>query len=225
MRIGELSRRSGVPIPTIKYYLRERLLPPGAATAANQAEYDEGHLRRLLLVRALIDVGGVSVAAARNVIDELGRPDIAPHDLLGVAHHAVMPSRRPDRDSEAWSRAEEEARRFVEARKWHVVPDSFAIAQLADALHALRSVDAVEMLARLDAYADSAQDVARFEVASVIERGDPVRMLELVVLGTVLGEAVFAALRLLAHEHESAVQLDPGAATPGPGRRAGAGGT
>ncbi len=30
MRISELSRRSGVSIPTIKYYLRDGLLPPAA---------------------------------------------------------------------------------------------------------------------------------------------------------------------------------------------------
>ena len=29
MRIAELSNRSGVPVPTIKYYLREGLLPFG----------------------------------------------------------------------------------------------------------------------------------------------------------------------------------------------------
>lgn len=30
MRISELSRRSGVPMATIKYYRREGLLPEGA---------------------------------------------------------------------------------------------------------------------------------------------------------------------------------------------------
>jgi len=67
MRIGELARRSGVSIPTIKYYLREGLLPPGAATAPNQASYGEEHLHRLRLIRALLDVGGLTVAAAREV--------------------------------------------------------------------------------------------------------------------------------------------------------------
>jgi len=32
MRIGELSRRSGVPVPSIKYYVREGLLPAGERT-------------------------------------------------------------------------------------------------------------------------------------------------------------------------------------------------
>jgi len=50
------------------------------------------------------------------------------------------------------------------------------------------------------------------EVDNVIARGEAVRMLELVVLGTVLGEALFASLRLLAHEHASMVRL--GAAQP-----------
>ena len=73
------------------------------------------------------------------------------------------------------------------------------------------------MLATLDAYADAALTLARVEVDNVIARGEPARMLELVVLGTVLGEALFAALRLLAHEHASAARLaaaerDPAAA-------------
>ena len=47
MRIAELSRRSGVSVPTIKYYLREGLLAAGERTGPNQARYDEAHLRRL----------------------------------------------------------------------------------------------------------------------------------------------------------------------------------
>ncbi|WP_346281659.1 MerR family DNA-binding transcriptional regulator, partial [Pseudonocardia sp.] len=33
MRMAELSARTGVPIPTIKFYLREGLLPPGERTS------------------------------------------------------------------------------------------------------------------------------------------------------------------------------------------------
>ena len=40
MRIGELSRLSGVPVATIKYYLREGLLPPGVHSHPNQANYN-----------------------------------------------------------------------------------------------------------------------------------------------------------------------------------------
>jgi DNA-binding transcriptional MerR regulator len=44
MRISELSARSGISVPTIKFYLREGLLPPGSPRAVNQADYGEPHL-------------------------------------------------------------------------------------------------------------------------------------------------------------------------------------
>jgi DNA-binding transcriptional MerR regulator len=207
MRIGELSQRSGVAIPTIKYYLREGLLEAGASRAANQADYGDDHLRRLRLVRALIDVGGVSVASARAVIEALGRTDLDPHDLLGVAHDAVTPTRRPDRDSPSWMAARAEAAELVERRGWIVNPVAIGLDQAADAISALRSLDAVEIADEIDAYATAAHDLARVEVERVISRQDPTGRLELLALGTVLGEALFNALRLLAHEHESAVQL------------------
>src|SRR5256886_17599843 len=46
VRISDLSRQTGVPTATIKFYLREHLLPPGAMTARNQADYGSEHLRR-----------------------------------------------------------------------------------------------------------------------------------------------------------------------------------
>jgi DNA-binding transcriptional MerR regulator len=102
MRMAELSRRSGVSVPTIKYYLREGLLPAGAVTSPNQADYGNGHLRRLRLIRALIDVGGLSVAAAREVLGAVDDPSVVGHDLLGVAHCAVVPTKRAGRDTEEW---------------------------------------------------------------------------------------------------------------------------
>ena len=39
VRIAELSSRSGTSIPSIKYYLREGLLPAGTSTGRNQADY------------------------------------------------------------------------------------------------------------------------------------------------------------------------------------------
>ena len=41
MRISELSAQTGVPVPTIKYYLREGLLPEGERSAPTQAAYGE----------------------------------------------------------------------------------------------------------------------------------------------------------------------------------------
>jgi DNA-binding transcriptional MerR regulator len=54
MRMAELSRASGIPVATIKFYLREQLLPAGERTGPNQSRYGEEHLRRLRLIRGLL---------------------------------------------------------------------------------------------------------------------------------------------------------------------------
>ncbi|WP_203778599.1 MerR family transcriptional regulator [Paractinoplanes rishiriensis] len=212
--MGELSRRSGVPIPTIKYYLREGLLAPGVATAANQADYTEEHVRRLKLIRALIDVGRVSVAGAREVIDALSADGRDPLDLLGEAQYAIAPRHRPGRESPEWPAARERVVALVEARGWLVHPDSDVIDLVADALSAGDRLGVAEFFHNLEGYADAAVQVAAMEVRSVLARPDPAAQMELVVLGTVLGEALFSALRMLAHQHESARQLGFSPPTP-----------
>jgi DNA-binding transcriptional MerR regulator len=100
MRIGELSRRSGVPVPTIKYYVREGLLPAGDRTKANQVEYGGAHLRRLGLVRALLEVGGLPVRTAQRVIAQLEAPGTAPLTAMGKAQYALLAT-DPDLTAEA----------------------------------------------------------------------------------------------------------------------------
>ncbi|MEU4241123.1 MerR family transcriptional regulator [Actinoplanes sp. NPDC026619] len=207
MRVGELSKRSGVPIPTIKYYLREGLLPPGAATAANQADYGDGHLRRLLLVRALIDVGGVSVAGARDVVAALAAHADDPLELLGAAQSAIAPRHRPDRETPDWQAARKRVLALIVEHSWLIHPESPEIDLVTDALAAGGLLGVTELFDNLDRYADSAESVAAAEVGAVLARPDPASRMELVVLGTIFGEALFSALRLLAHQHESARQL------------------
>ena len=127
MRIAELSRRTGVPVPTVKYYLREGLLPAGRATAATQAQYDEGHEHRLRLVRALVEVGGLSLAAVRRVLAAVDDPPATAHELLGAAHEALPPVVSDEVDVTA-------AAEVVAALGWRVDPRSAPLRQLADAM-------------------------------------------------------------------------------------------
>ncbi|MCW2643704.1 MAG: hypothetical protein JWP76_6010 [Dactylosporangium sp.] len=214
MRMAELSRRSGVSVPTIKYYLREGLLPAGAVTSPNQADYGNGHLRRLRLIRALIDVGGLSVAAAREVLGAVDDPSVVGHDLLGVAHCAVVPTKRAGRDTEEWLAARAEAATVVERRGWHVSPNAPALDLVADVIAAARALGLDELLGVIDGYADVAETVAEHDLGTVIaraQRGDTddemgrqALMVEAVVTGTVLGESLLTGLRLLAQEAASA---------------------
>jgi len=63
LRISQLSAQTSVPVATVKFYLREKLLHDGVRTSATQAQYDESHVARIRLIRALMGPGGLSVAA------------------------------------------------------------------------------------------------------------------------------------------------------------------
>ncbi|GAA3630608.1 MerR family transcriptional regulator [Streptomyces chitinivorans] len=229
--MSELSRRSGVPIPTIKFYLREGLLRPGRATASNQAEYDEDHLRRLRLVRALITLGGISVAAAREVLEAVAEP-LDRYETLGVTHYALSSpvSARADGRSAGSGRSEErggeereqgeeggvpdgsaaEVERLVERMGWNVTERSPLREALAAGLRALREVGADYGADELVPYAELAAATARLDLDQLAGIEDRIDIAERALVLTVLMEPVLAALRRMAQENEAALRYAGG---------------
>ncbi|MFT7592875.1 MAG: DNA-binding transcriptional MerR regulator [Paracoccaceae bacterium] len=57
LSIGEMSRRTGVKIPTIRFYEQKGLLPAPDRTAGNQRRYDRAALNRLAFIRHARDLG------------------------------------------------------------------------------------------------------------------------------------------------------------------------
>lgn len=51
MRIGELSKKIGCDVQTIRYYEREELLPASSRTEGNYRVYDDSHAERLSFIR------------------------------------------------------------------------------------------------------------------------------------------------------------------------------
>jgi DNA-binding transcriptional MerR regulator len=73
MKIGELAKRAGVSIATIKYYIREGLLPPAPVkTGRTMGYYDHDYLERLLLIRRLRETQFLPVRVIRAVLAEQG---------------------------------------------------------------------------------------------------------------------------------------------------------
>lgn len=210
MRIAELSRRGGVPVPTAKYYLREGLLPPGEATARNQADYGEEHLRRLRLVRALLEVGGLSLSEVRAVLAAVDDEETSTHDALGRVHHALGPA-DPGRPPDDVARARAEVDAFLVDRTWRVSPEAPARRALADALVALRRLGHDADVAVFTPYADLAAALAEREIGGLHQVGQQAStradLVESVVVGTVVFEAALVALRRLAQEHFSALRF------------------
>lgn len=51
MNIGQLSRRTGVPIDTVRYYEKQRLLPPPIRSASGYRHYEADDVLRLNFIR------------------------------------------------------------------------------------------------------------------------------------------------------------------------------
>ncbi|MQY35916.1 hypothetical protein SRB17_39120 [Streptomyces sp. RB17] len=204
MRIGELAGRTGVPVPTIKYYTREGLLPPGARTSPNQARYDDSHVRRLKLIRAMLEVGGMSVTTVGQVLARMDAPDQTVHGMLGAARPAVSRSAAERGTPQDRERAEAEVAELVRRHGWRVTPENPGRAALVQLVVTYRDLDREDLLALLDEYASAAGRLAGAELAAVARVPTVDGRVEAVVLGTVLGDAAMAALRRIAQEDASA---------------------
>lgn len=202
MRISELSQRSDVAVATIKFYLREGLLPDGVPTSATQAQYDEEHVARLRLIRALIGPAGLSLAAVRQVIAAIEDPPAATHHLLGAALAAVAGQHQvPDHTR---------VHALLAHWGWRAhLAECASHEDLAAALAALDDADFELPTGVLDAYVEHVTAIARREVDEVpTDSADAA--VRYVVLGTVLLEPVLLALRRLAHQELSARRFRSG---------------
>lgn len=72
--IGELSRRAGVKVPTIRYYEQMGLIPEPGRTASGQRRYGQADLDRLAFVRHARDLG-FGIDAIRDLMRLSAHPD------------------------------------------------------------------------------------------------------------------------------------------------------
>ncbi|MGW0732219.1 MerR family transcriptional regulator [Streptomyces sp. NPDC002851] len=207
-----------MPVPTIKYYVREGLLPPGELTSPNQASYGEAHERRLQLIRALLDVGGMKVAEIADVLTAIDDPSRPLHKVLGAATERLGTASvdHDDAESEAAHAAVAD---LISRRGWRTNESNPAAVDLSKALAAMARLGHGAFVEVLDDYADAAEQVAGADLAYVDQRVAVEDIVESVVIGTVLGEAVFSALRRLAHVDASAKLFGTEGPTEGPTER------
>ncbi|MEU7766927.1 MerR family transcriptional regulator [Nocardia sp. NPDC049190] len=210
MRIAELSRASGIPVATIKFYVREGLLPPGVRTHHNQAEYGGDHVSRLRLIRALVDIGGLSVGAAKELLAVLDGDSASARDTIGHVLYALGGRRSPVGDQQRETAAEDVAQ-LLSQRGWHIDETSPARGTLVEVCAALRLLGHSDVVAAMDYYATACEAIAATDLALVGKESGLERMTETAIVGTILGDTLLSALRRLAQEHLSATLLPPSA--------------
>lgn len=202
MKISEAARQGGVSVSTFKYYLREGLVPEGIRLRENQTAYEDSHVQRVRLVRALLETGGLSIGAAKAVVATLdSRPDSLAHTFEAAQHAlgAISPASAPP-SGEARSAVEE----IVRAQNWRVTPGNPGVDMAARVLDGFGAIGFRPAPEFLHTYASAASSIARADVAALRTRDRPELVAELMVVGTVLGDALVAGFRRLAQESVTA---------------------
>lgn len=222
MKISALAQRTGVAVGTIKFYLREGVVPPGRATSRTTAEYDEAHVERIRLVRALTDAGGLGISAVRRIITAIDTPDPARLDVLATAQDALLAEKVPAGSeggagarstgcaSEGDRLSEQDgsrARSWVRRRGWSTFGEDQLVARLDRVWRACEDAGVAVDEELLDDYAEAMEAVARLDLESVPAEADGA--VRRVVVGTVMLEPVLSTLRMLA-QRELSVRRDQG---------------
>jgi len=207
MRMAELSAESGVPVATVKYYLREGLLPPGERTSPNQARYSAAHVQRLRLVKALTEVGGLPLASVGAVLAAIDG-DATPHQTMGVVQQELAGT-PPTVSEEAGEWATGLLRELAERHgwKWHGAEDH-TIGNLIAALATAKELGHEKLADRLDEYFALAMRVAELDVEVVTGLTSFDKIIEAGLVATVLGDRIFTGLRHIAQEFVSRGVLD-----------------
>lgn len=89
--IGDLARRTGVKVPTIRYYEEIGLVVPSGRTEGNQRRYDADGVRRLGFIRHARDLG-LPLDAIRALLalqDDAGAPCDGAHRIAADHLHDI----------------------------------------------------------------------------------------------------------------------------------------
>lgn len=82
--IGDLSRQTGVKVPTIRYYEQMGLIEASGRTAGNQRRYSKAGLRRLSFIRHSRELG-FHIDDIRELLELSEHPEYACANAHGIA--------------------------------------------------------------------------------------------------------------------------------------------
>lgn len=200
MWISELSERTQIPIDTIKHYLRIGVLHRGEPLAHRRAEYDESHVARLTLVRAMTEAGEMKLESVRRVFEAVDDSQTTLRAAVGPAHYelsrGIVGGKTPSEASLAVVDG------VIARQGWEIAPGSMHRLALAVSVDALSEIDDMIMDGLLDFYAQAMDAIASFELGYV-DTSSRDRAIRSIVVGTVLYEPLITLLRRLAHEDVS----------------------
>jgi DNA-binding transcriptional MerR regulator len=205
VKISELSRESGVPVASIKWFKREGLLPEGRATSVTMVEYGPEHVKRLRLIKALTTIGGLSIAATREVLVAIDEARSPAQTLKALSYAMSVPvgARAATVDGggasdEADARAEVDE--LIAEMGWDVDGDSPHVQGLAATLREMELMGVELPRDELVSYARMAGSAARLDIERAYSHDDPMELAERAATSLALSGPLLELLRRVAQE-------------------------
>lgn len=239
LKISEVSRQSGVPIATLKFYLREGLIAPARKSGRTMAWYDPSVVERIRCIRELQERQFLPLDVIRETIDKTAHAE-DDHEITKAIAGVLLQrggNRSRTRD-ELLSMGASPAELEWLQRAGLAVPDSDGayrgddLALLSTLGRARRAGLSAEMLPfeTLGEYLSALNKLVEAELrmfrAGVIGRAKPNQVAELTKVATELSERLVVLLRrklLLPTLHrlvdERAPKAKPAASRSRPRRR------
>ncbi len=84
LTIGQVARRCGLGVETVRFYEREGLVPKPGRTASGYRQYPEDTVRRILFVRRAKEVG-FTLREIKELLSMRVRPGTTCADIRGMA--------------------------------------------------------------------------------------------------------------------------------------------
>ncbi|WP_210359004.1 MerR family transcriptional regulator [Sphingomonas beigongshangi] len=87
MKIGEVAKRTGLKVETVRFYEAEGLITPPLRSGGNYRMYDDKQVKRLLFVRRARDLG-FTLEQVRELLTLADEPrrSCAEVDAIAIAH-------------------------------------------------------------------------------------------------------------------------------------------
>ena len=199
-QLKELSAATGVSAASIKFYLREGLLPRGDEIHPTRAEYGPRHTERLELITGLRSVVGLRIDQIRSLIGLIDDPAVTRLELLGRTQAMVLgapPQTLPDLPL---------VRELLDAYSWPDVPtDARAVLN-----GTLREMEAMGLSVSADVvlgYARAADQVAKQDLGVVFDEKSRDRTVLAVAVGVRAYGKLLLSLVALAQASRSIQRL------------------
>lgn len=109
LKISELAEGAGVPVATVRHYLREGLLPEGRKTSRNMAYYPAEMVDRIRLIKLLQEERFMPLKVIRELLEREGGDPDAVRNLLAESDRGIAQALARERERTS---AEEVSERF-----------------------------------------------------------------------------------------------------------------